>query len=429
MAASNPQIPCGRRKQFRTTNWVAPQPLLGGDTFPRAGAPGPPLSKQCWKKSEKRPLAQREVVFLSSRSMSNIGASSKKEVAFLPVLLISVLLVVFAPPVFSEDKIAVKTDGVEIKFNALTQIWITGNFQRPRSLSEVHTYKLRRSELSFSGNIKGAKVHWFVMLDPAERPTSPLQDLYVTLRYVPKTEFRAGQFKIPFSTEGLTPSGQLDFVERTKIVQTFANSRDIGITFHGKFRYWEWQAGEFNGNGQNATDNNGMKDFVARVLIKPVHNVSFGISGHYGSITDFIYDSKKNTIRNGYNHLYGVASVMEVDLRKVKFVAEAIWRRDDSSKFVDPPVIVTTVQKKRWGGYSSLIYRFIEKHQLGTRFEWFDPKTDIGRDAIFIGTLGYNFLLSEHVKWQINLWSQVEQRGNLDNTNTYFGAINLQISF
>ncbi len=332
-------------------------------------------------------------------------------------------------PLSAEEKVSISTNGVEIKFNALTQIWFSENFQSARTAADIHTYRLRRSELKFSGKIENEKVGWLMMLDPAERPSSPLQDLYVDLRYIPKTEFRAGQFKIPFSMEALTSSGQLDFTERALVVRTFANKRDIGAILSGKFKRFEYYFGEFNGTGQNTSDNNPAKDVVARIVVKPATDLAFGGSGYWGSVNG-------NTVRNGriafdYQDLWRAGTDLRFDYHRVSFRSEAIWARSDSTFLTgsirNPRVEI--VRKKQWGGYSSASLKFFKKHQFGIRLEWFDPNTNIGRDVTFISTLGYNFLQTPRLKWQINLQSEVLQQGLAENNKLYFGVINLQVSF
>jgi hypothetical protein len=71
----------------------------------------------------------------------------------------------------------------------------------------------------------------------------------------------------------------------------------------------------------------------------------------------------------------------------------------------------------------------LDKHQFGVRAEWFNPSLSRERDNTFITTLGYNFFFSPRAKWQINLQSQVEQQGDLENKDTYFLLTNLQVSF
>jgi hypothetical protein len=108
-----------------------------------------------------------------------------------------------------------------------------------------------------------------------------LQDAYINYHgVVPYHDFTIGQFKPAFGEEGIRSAASLDFVERS-FVGLIGDARDLGAQVHGTFldarvQYW---AGVFNGVGnyygsagdqQNRSDDNDAKDFVARVLARPV---------------------------------------------------------------------------------------------------------------------------------------------------------------
>lgn len=354
----------------------------------------------------------------------------ERQGSFLQVLACFALFPMFVPRTVAEEKIAVKTDGVEIKFSALTQLWFTTgpigpDRYRSASIANIgvvtfpgdpHTYKVRRAELQLSGKLEKNKIYWAVMLDPGERPSNPLQDAYVELKYIPRVGFKVGQFKVPTSMETLIPSSQLDFVERAKIIRILSDNRDIGAFFFGDYRNWEWQFGEINGSGQNRPDNDEGKEVFGRLVIKPTQGIQLGSSIHFSAWPDFYR-----------NYLLGTE--FKMDSRIFGLRAEAIWSHYD--RYIDsvintPPLLVSRI---KWGGYTSLLYKPFQKHQVCIRLEWLDKDSDVGRDAIFLGTIGYNFLQTSRVKWQANFIGQAEQRGNRANRNIYFGVVNLQVSF
>jgi len=336
-------------------------------------------------------------------------------------LFLLILLLCFTS-LLAEEKVALSANGVEIQFGALAQIWGTVPFSKEFTFGQspnAMTFKLRRSELKFSGKIEGEKIGWLVMLDPASRPSEPLQDLYISLNYIPKTEFRFGQFKLPLSMEGLTSTGQLDFVERALVVRTFSDRRDVGAMLSGRFSRWEWQAAAFNGNGQNQTDNNNWKDLFGRVVIKPIPEIAFGGSGAWGKTT---YGGFSGPLAN-YN-VFRAGGELKVDYGNLGLRSEIIWGRANR-----PALVGISTSRDQWGGYATLFYRLLQKHQLGTRLEWFDLNPYVTRTAIIIPTFGYTFLLSAHAKWQLNFQSQIQRRGQLENQDIYFVLTNLQIGF
>jgi len=197
------------------------------------------------------------------------------------------------------------------------------------------TYRIRRTELKFTMDIH-ENVQGVVMIDPAREVSysqssraygsdfsggaaapaiggtgttlnALLQDAYVKIhKLIPHHESQTGQFKPPFGEEGIRSSGELDFVERSW-VGIKGDARDLGSMVRGfwwddRFQYW---AGVFNGAGdyhgtrgqaQNRGDTNDEKDFVYRLLVRPVWknetwgSLELGFSHQFGvhgeSITD-----------------------------------------------------------------------------------------------------------------------------------------------
>ena len=104
--------------------------------------------------------------------------------------------------------------------------------------------------------------------------------------FVPHHDFKIGQFKPPIGEEGIRQSQDLDFVERSMVGQ-LNDFRDLGIAAHGEwwhddgkgngqFQYWLGafdSAGNFHesaGQQQNRSDDNSNKDFLYRVLVRPI---------------------------------------------------------------------------------------------------------------------------------------------------------------
>ncbi len=88
----------------------------------------------------------------------------------------------------------------------------------------------------------------------------------------------AGQFKVPFSLEELTPLSTLELPDRSAIVTAQAPKRDVGVMA-------EWrpdgallfQSGAFNGEGPNHASNPDKKmSYVVRVVATPTHGLDLG---------------------------------------------------------------------------------------------------------------------------------------------------------
>lgn len=71
------------------------------------------------------------------------------------------------------------------------------------------------------------------------------------------------------------------------------NGRDIGLQFYGdlfpvgktRHRLIHYEAGVYNGNGQNRADNNRQKDWIGTIQIQPVPNLYVGVFGWKGTYT------------------------------------------------------------------------------------------------------------------------------------------------
>ncbi len=99
-----------------------------------------------------------------------------------------------------------------------------------------------------------------------------LRDAYLAVTPTPAFNFQVGQFKIPFSYEGLLSKRYTNFVERAAVVTgTFNPLRDIGIMAYGQLLDGavQYQLAGMNGSGQNRSDIDSDKDVVVRVVLAP----------------------------------------------------------------------------------------------------------------------------------------------------------------
>jgi len=211
--------------------------------------------------------------------------------------------------------------------NALFQDSRINGIDDTNTTSDNDSFRIRRTELRFNFDLN-ENITTEVLIDPAREaqsfPNLPdnqanssifkrgvnnnvanvqtgvgsaprlLNNAWVDYHdFVPHHDFKIGQFKPPFGEEGVRKSGSLDFVERSMLGQ-LADFRDLGIYAHGswwddtgngwndygdstgRFQYWIGafdSAGNFQesaGQTQNRSDDNSDKDFVYRVLVRPV---------------------------------------------------------------------------------------------------------------------------------------------------------------
>ncbi|MBI4003787.1 MAG: hypothetical protein HY353_02085, partial [Candidatus Omnitrophica bacterium] len=140
-------------------------------------------------------------------------------------------------------------------------------------------FRIRRTELKFAGDVLGdERFKYTVMIDPVQvqednTRRTVLQDAFFTLDkidWLPHHKIDLGQYKLPLTEEGLRSSAKLDFAERSFIGRTFGDQRDVGAMLTGEWPALTYQAGVFNGSGQNQSDANDGKDLAGRVVLRPL---------------------------------------------------------------------------------------------------------------------------------------------------------------
>jgi Phosphate-selective porin O and P len=185
------------------------------------------------------------------------------------------------------------------------------------------TFRIRRAEVKFKGEIIPKKVGYMVMFDPARlldfkstsadvkdadgatlgtvpvvgppgaqngstiitgASSSILQDVQLTYM-TDYADFSIGQFKIPVSLEGAGSASKLYFPERSLVSRRFGDRRDIGLKVEKKFDKFSYWFGVYNGEGQNNLDSNDQKDLALRVEVYPIKELTVAAVG-YVSVGD-----------------------------------------------------------------------------------------------------------------------------------------------
>jgi len=286
---------------------------------------------------------------------------------------------------------AVQAGFGKIKFDGLAQVWGTSDSKAN------DTFRIRRTEIKFSGQVH-PKLKWAVMFDPAKtlsqnasgaivQSSRPLQDALLTVPLGTRSQLDAGQYKVPTSEEGMRSAAQLDTVERSMISVRgkWGDIRDIGLMLRGGFDQGEYQAGMFNGEGQNTTDANDRKDAAARVVFKPegTPGLELGVSTYQGK-----RGAAKVTNRRVGGELRWLRDPCTLK-------AEFMTGRDNVS---------TSTLSDRRGWYVLAGYALDPKRQLVARYDVWDPDTDATGDREKDLLLGMNWFLEKHnAKFQVNL--------------------------
>jgi phosphate-selective porin OprO/OprP len=285
-------------------------------------------------------------------------------------------------------------------------------------------FDLHRARLDAKGNITD---QWSYEVYTEFAATTKLLDAYTAYKVADFLKFTAGQFKIPFSYESLTSDSQLEFIDRSQVIEALAgrskdvignqNGRDLGIQVSGSFakindRYlFDYTLGVFNGAGYDVTtDNNNQKDVVARLGVHPIKGLDFGGSLYTGEdipLATTKVPSPTTQTRNRYGidgrYVIGPLSV----------TAEYAHGTDG------------TVQKDGW--YAQAGYFVLPKLQILAKYDTFDPSKTIttDRSTIYIG--GINYVFNSWTKLSVDYLDKREETATQIKNNIL--EVQLQIAF
>lgn len=230
--------------------------------------------------------------------------------------------------------------------------------------------------------------------------------------------------------------------------------RDLGamITLEsqrksGWLKLIKLDVGLFNGQGLTATtDFDSHKDLIGRVYLKPQRlsrriSMSGGVSGFYGGLiqaTLYVYRTMTEQGRPFMQVDSALTQLGRLSPRRY-YGADVQWKRKNkigatelrleiigglqtgsAASSETPPVAFKNQEgyyvRSFLGGYAYLLQSiFSERHQLGLKFDFYDPNTGVkgtqiglpGRFSpadILYYTLGggYTFYVTDHLKW--TLW-------------------------
>lgn len=261
----------------------------------------------------------------------------------------------------------------------------------------VDTFSLRRARIGLSGDIL-KNLKFKVVVDVVKSPA--LLDAIVEFEPSKILGVRVGQFLVPFSLESITPTRDLDMVNRSPVVDALAPGRDIagsgrdaGVALYGSYSIAEYSLGFFNGSGLNKADTNSHKDFSGRMVFHPLKFLSVGASIYRGK-----QDSTPEAplVRRDKEGLEAAFVFKAFSLK-----SECIHARDD------------LVSKAGWylqAGFFALP----AKLQALLRYDWLDLDRSAAGDAKNVISAGINWFILGKTKLQVNYELHRLQGGGRD---------------
>ncbi|GAC1302383.1 MAG: hypothetical protein NVSMB24_06900 [Mucilaginibacter sp.] len=258
-----------------------------------------------------------------------------------------------------------------------------------------NAFDLHRARLDVKGDIDD---NWNYEVYTEFAGTTKLLDAYTSYEIADALKFTAGQFKVPFSLESLVSDSQLEFIDRSQVVEALAgrskdvignqNGRDIGIQINGSFvkvndhYLFDYTFGVFNGAGYDVTtDNNDHKDIAGRFTAHPVKNLAISADfyngqGYYG--TPARNQARK---RGGFD---------------VRYVTGGLSLTAEYDKGTDGII-------KKDGWYAQAAYFVVPKKlQLAARYDTVDPNKIITTDRTNWYEGGINYLFNDWARFEVN---------------------------
>ena len=290
--------------------------------------------------------------------------------------------------------------------------------------TKTNTFLLHRARLDVKGNITD---DWsYEVYTEFAGATPKLLDAYTTYKIADFLKFTAGQFKVPFSYESLVSDADLDFIDRSQVVNALAarsadiignqNGRDIGIQLTGSFAklydhyLFDYYFAVLNGAGYDVTtDNNNHKDLAGRLVIHPVENLSIGADFYHG-IDPFIVGTAKTATNNLRNR-------QGIDGRYV-------WKKLSLTAEFDKGTDAHT-NRNGWFGQAAY-FVWSNKLQLAAKYDTYDPTQTSNTDRTNNYTGGINYFFNRWARLAVNYIDTREQTTQIK--NNIFEA-QLQVAF
>jgi phosphate-selective porin OprO/OprP len=292
-----------------------------------------------------------------------------------------------------------------------------------------------RARTEFAGWLHSERLSYEAQFDWAEGPE--LQDLYVALDLLRDggLEIKAGQFKVPFSRQRLTSSGSQQFVDRSIVVDEFAEGRDIGVQVSGLAAdaRVEYRLGVFNGAGQNALADVGGLQYNGRMVFQPFGALEYAEGDVSSSDVPRLavagnveYNAARNLRTDGRTRRV-IGADAALHYRGVSLLGE-VYRRDLSREFA--PTASSTGYVIQ-AGYFVIPRRLEVAGRLST---WepreLDTPADVGQDVEageHEAGLAIGYFLNDH---NLKLQSDVRRLGRPGGTReAYEVRVQFQVVF
>lgn len=253
-------------------------------------------------------------------------------------------------------------------------------FLKEPSHDKISGFNISRVRFAFEGEIIPGRVKYAVEFDPQGTPI--LDDTYLDYIFNENAKIRAGRYKIPFGAENPTGEAELNFIEKSRVVESVFSAREVGVgTLFSAFRF-SGDVGYF----QKAEEQRIERDVIGHLGIAPFSGLlDIGTSGYYERVST---DSTNFALKR-----FGVDATVTVG--PVLAQGEVIWSRGT----------LENNKEDAFGYYAYVLYnQSIKKIPVawGIRYEYFDPDKNIhnNHEMKYVG--GATIQFHPQMRFQIN---------------------------
>lgn len=284
-----------------------------------------------------------------------------------------------------------------------------------------HSFTFERARIGTTGKIPYDFSYYVVLeLSPFIANNPYLLDAFISYERFKWAKVSVGSFKTPFGLETNTPcNGLITAYRSTATLQMVAPFRDLGMVFMGgdKDSFVNYQFGIMNGSGLGRFDNNGKKDIVGRVVLKPFDFLRVGGSFRYGYPSYNNNDDSRTTI----------GAELALKHKGFTLMGEYIMDEGDFNRDLGGGCAGNLIElgDKRNGGYATLAYMTKWNVEPVFRFDFFDSGNLQNYKENNL-TFGVNYFLNDWTRLQMNYIYRSEEPSELKNDAF---VIQLQVTF
>jgi hypothetical protein len=275
-----------------------------------------------------------------------------------------------------------------------------------RADGAVPSFDVTRVRLSIKGTMFSPSVRYNVSVEAsrtAGESSSKVKDAYVEMGGS-RLAVRAGQYKVPFGLQTITPDWGQELVERSIDSAAFTPDRDTGVMVLGanKGKKVGYSLGVFNGAGESKRQNNAVLMWNARAWVDPLGEYKLSEGAVEAPARSLLHLGLAvrggDAIKGGQAALFqfpdgqtavGVEAAFK---RRAAFLTgEFFWQENDPNALVGG----AKVESLGWhvqGGYMVVPHRL----ELDARYAEVDPNRDAASNKATELRAGANYYFKAH---------------------------------